>query len=391
MPDLAAGVFALMLILATLSCVTSAPARADEPKVGEFKIPWALPLNADERQQLRTLIAEHPDAATRFAHTAERAKPLLGQPATPLDVIHYEGLVNTDPRRIQTVRSLKQMGDAAWVLRYWQATDDPQAAQTLRTWIAAWADTYSVTGNDVNENKLVPLLVAYIDFREDFESEDRDRIDRWVSAMGQHHARRARESEYLSNRFAKHLRIAAVAGLAVHEPDWLDAAREGVQRFVRGSLRPDGTSFDLEQRDTLTYHGSALKPMIELSILFERLEDHRETAKPLYHWTHENGASVATSVDYVVPFATGEKMRQEWKNSKVELDRQRAEAGLDYFEPGKLYDPRQAAELLDLASYYRPDLVPLVAKLTDRPADTRFPSWLSLNHAAVHAARAAQD
>ncbi|MEM7576811.1 MAG: alginate lyase family protein [Planctomycetota bacterium] len=388
------------LIVAGLALVANASATeaADASKPsdpGEFSIPWVLPLNADERRQLQALVDQDPQAAAIAEHTRRLAEPLLGTPATPLEVIHYEGLVNTDPRRVETVKSLRQMGDAGWVLRHWQATEDPAAADTLRDWIAAWATTYRFTGNDVNENKFVPLLVAYVDLREGFNPEDQQAADTLFRQLGEHHARRARESQYLTNRFAKHLRIAALAGLALDEPGWLDAARDGVSRFVRESLRPDGSSFDLEHRDTLTYHGSALKPMIELSILFDRDtdldpdSDSDSGSQPLYFFEGPGGASIAKSVEFVVPYATGAKTREEWKNSEVELDRQRAEAGLEYFQPGKLYDPKQAAELLELAAYYRPDLVPLVVQLTDAPdKQTTYPTWLILNHTALREARA---
>ncbi|GAB4170434.1 MAG: hypothetical protein Fur0032_09330 [Terrimicrobiaceae bacterium] len=92
---------------------------------------------------------------------AEMAGEHLGQPATPLEEIHYEGLVHTNPRRIATVEKLKQMGAMAWVVRYWQTSEDPRAAETLSEWILAWTSTYRPTGNDVNENKLRPVLVAY--------------------------------------------------------------------------------------------------------------------------------------------------------------------------------------------------------------------------------------
>ncbi|NCB09764.1 MAG: alginate lyase, partial [Bacteroidia bacterium] len=42
-----------------------------------------------------------------------------------------------------------------------------------------------------------------------------------------------------------------------------------------------------------------------------------------------NRSSIEKSVEYVIPFATGDKQRKEWTNSKVALDRERAAAGID--------------------------------------------------------------
>ncbi len=370
-------------------CGLIAPASLAD-HVGEFEIPWVVPLDQAERHALQQLIETDAHAARRFAEIEAVAKPLMHRPATPLEGIAYEGLVNTNPERIEAVRHLKQMGDAAQLLRYHQATDDPDAAATLRSWVHAWATTYRITGNDVNENKLCPLLIAYIDLRDTFNAAERDAIDTWFQELGARHVDAAQHAAPRTNRFTKHLRIATLCGLALDRAEWIDAAREGARRFVDASLKPDGTSLDLEQRDTLTYHASALKPLIELSMLFERHggSDNRRDNAPLFFWEASDGASVARSVDYVVPFATGERTRREWVHSVVDLDRRRAEAGLEHYRRGRWFRPEEATELLDLASYYRPDLTPLVARLAGAPPEAqRFPTWLSLNHAAIRAAR----
>ena len=183
-------------------------------------------------------------------------------------------------------------------------------------------------------------------------------------------------SQHLTNRYTKHVRLAVYCGLALERAEWVALGRQGIERFVAGSLRADGTSLDLERRDTLTYHCSALVPVLELALLLG------DEGRALYAWTAPGAGSIKASVDYVVPYATGEKTRQEWVNSQVELDRKRAEAGLEHYRRGRLFEPAQAADLMEAASAFDPALAPLWTRLAGSPAQ-RYGSWRMLVAAAL--------
>ncbi|MEO0587830.1 MAG: hypothetical protein AAF078_09335, partial [Planctomycetota bacterium] len=145
-----------------------------EPMVGEFDIPDVLPLTEAQVVALRGEVTRDASAAGLAAEVAREAEAILPAEPTPLRVIHYEGLVNTDPRRIATVERLRQMGDVAWLVRHWQASGDPRCVEALTAIVVAWVDTYEIDGNDVNENKLFPMLVAYEALRDGFAPDERD-------------------------------------------------------------------------------------------------------------------------------------------------------------------------------------------------------------------------
>ncbi|MEX2382668.1 MAG: alginate lyase family protein [Opitutales bacterium] len=356
-------------------------AENDDP--GEFSIPDVIPIPMEAVHQLRALVKTDPEAAARAEELKEAVRPLLGQPATPLEVIHYEGLLNNDPRRIASVAKLKQMGHAAMLVRHWQATGDPAAADTLRTWIEAWFGAYELTGNDVNENKFLPLLIAYFYLRPEFSSDTRAAIDAFVGELGDVHARAVEASTHFTNRYTKHVRLTTLAGMILERPEWIAASRAGVMRFVEESLHADGSSNDLQRRDTLTYHNSALRPAIQIAMLAPL-----EEGQALYDWGNSRGGSLRKSVNLVVPYALGQKTREEWKNSTIDLDRRRAEAGIDHYEAGRLYDPQNALRLMELAAYFDPALIKVVHHLTDSSAE-RFATWQGMVNAAVAATRQA--
>jgi hypothetical protein len=368
-------------ILAAAACglivlsVLAAPAEAgDDP--GEFSIPTTLPLEAGQLARLRRLVAEDKEARALAEEIHRRGRPLLDRKPRPLEVIHYEGLVNTDPRRIATVKKLKDMADVARLLNYWQVTADARAAEAMERYILAWSSTYRITGNDVNENKFFPLLNAYLAVRGGMDPPERKQVESWIRRMGQAHRRAVARPKQYTNRYGKSLRILAQAGIILGEKEWIAEARQGVKRFVARSLRADGTSHDLERRDTLTYHGSSLKTPLDLAIMLG------PPGRELYTWQNQAGGSIKKSVDYVVPYALGEKTRREWRRSKVGLDRRRSEAGLEKYRPGRLFEPKDALGLMEKASYFDPDLVDVVVHILDSEA-RRFPTWrVLLNEAA---------
>lgn len=361
--------------LLLLSCLLLAlPGSETDP--GEFSIRPTIPLDATALGRLRRLAAEDAEAGALVRQVAAEAAAAEAVAPAPLAEIRYAGLVNTDPGRIADVASLRSMDAVAALVQGWQATGEERFAAALRRHLAAWSATYRPTGNDVNENKLTPLLVAWQALRSASAADPEGRITAWVEDLGGRHARAVGESKQLTNRYTKHVRLAVYAGLAAGRAEWVRLGRTGLERFVAGSLRADGTSLDLERRDTLTYHCSALVPALELALLLG------DEGRALYAWTAPGAGSLKASVDYVVPYATGERTREEWRNSKVELDRQRAAAGIGHYQAGRLFEPREACNLMEAASAFDPALAPIWAKLAGSPVQ-RFGSWRQLVHAAL--------
>jgi hypothetical protein len=97
------------------------------------------------------------------------------------------------------------------------------------------------------------------------------------------------------------------------------------------------------------------------------------------------GGSACSAIHFVVPYATGERRRKEWVNSTVELDRQRAAAGLEKYGAGREFEPVQAADLMEAASAFDARLVPVWNRLAGVTAK-RFGSWRMLVQAACLAA-----
>ncbi|NJK90666.1 MAG: hypothetical protein HC904_01825 [Blastochloris sp.] len=355
------GVYLLVLALVLLYSAAWA-------KVGDLEIREILPLQAEQRVKLVGLVQEDAEARELFELRKAAVTGLLEKEPRPLKVIHYEGLVNTDPRRLETVQHLQDMDDLAALFEVWQVTGEERLAERCRRYILAWTGSYIPTGNDVNENKLSPVLVAWLGLKEGFSKEDAERIRTWMEEMGGKHAPVVREKQgELTNRYTKSLRLLYLLGEGAGREEWKELAFVGFQRFVTESLRAEGGSADLERRDTLTYHCSGLRPLLSLALLAPKGE-------AWFGWESPQGGSVKKSVEYVIPYAQGTKTRKEWVNSVVELDRKRAAAGLEEYRIGRLFEPVQALPMLEEASRFDQELVELVLKLQGGKV-RRFGSW----------------
>jgi hypothetical protein len=366
--------FVLALALLTLP-QTSRAENASDP--GELTIRDVVSLSPAERARLARLVEESAEAKALLAAKREEVAEFAGSEPQPLKVMVYEGRLNTDPMRIDTVRHLRDMDRAAALFQLWQATGDENAAIRCRAYIQRWATTYVPTGNDVNENKLMPLLVAYEALRPGFDAQAREQIDAWVRRLASLHRPEVRDHRRATgNRYAKRVRLVMTAGLILNEPEWIDEATDGLRALVDRALFPDGTSHDLRERDTLTYHTTTLRPLLDLALLARR------RGVDLYTWEAPGGGSLKKSVDYVRPYATGEKTRTEWVHSTAEIDRQRAAAGIPHYQPGSVYEPRQAIPLLEEAELFDPTLGKIVAKLRAQP-HARFPTWRLVLNAAL--------
>jgi hypothetical protein len=109
----------------------------------------------------------------------------------------------------------------------------------------------------------------------------------------------------------------------------------------------------------------------------------RATGVNYYTYVSPAGTSIKKSVDWLLPYLTGEKTHGEFVNSTVEFDRQRARNGEAAYKAGTLFDPKNGVPTLLLASYFDtdPELMPLARKLSG--TEDRYPGWRAVVNAVM--------
>ena len=88
------------------------------------------------------------------------------------------------------------------------------------------------------------------------------------------------------------------------------------------------------------YHVSALESLLQL------LQSLGPEAAEKSGWESPSGASVKRSVAVVLPIATGEVVRVDWHQTTVQMDRDRAAAGIATIGVGLITDVEQAETIV---------------------------------------------
>jgi hypothetical protein len=335
-----------------------------------------LHLNEAQQQALRHLVEVDAEAAQHFEPIRHEADQALSLEPRPLEVLHYGGLLDNNPLRVDTQKSLDTINSLTPLMWAWIVTQDERYAKHAMAHVLAWTRLYNPTGHPINEHKFEPLWQAYGLFAERFEPEDREVVKRWFDDMTQKQIASVETWPFSieNNWHPKRLKIVAAAGLILDSRKYLDYVEKELVQYLDRSLYGDGTTFDFHERDSLGYHSGGLRPTLHLLTTLGRDD--------LYARENEAGGSVRRSVHFLVPFVLGEKEHQEFLNTTVELDARRAEAGIARFQPGRLYEPRRALSLFEEASLYDPEIGGLIPGILGVQAD-RFATW----HMVVNEAR----
>ncbi|MGB3585812.1 MAG: alginate lyase family protein [Tunicatimonas sp.] len=303
-------------------------------------------LDSAEIDRLRQQIATHGEVQQLYDSVVDLAELYRTAVPRPLSVLYYEGLLENNPDRIDTRKSLADIDKLiSYIYASYGQGGQHYAAQVKR-FVLAWSGTYQPTGNTIDENKFCPLFWSYYLFRDYFSSGEQQQVEAWMRTIARKQMERKRTPN--NNWQAKRMKIAGIVGCVTNDEEMKQFSLNGLKEYINTAYYADSTSRDLAQRDALHYHVGGLKPLLSIFINLKKFDP----AFDLFSYTSPDGASVEKSVAYVVPYATGQKVRQEWVNSKVELDHQRAAAGLEEYQPGILFDPAEAIPLFEWASYY---------------------------------------
>ncbi len=333
-------------------------------------LPRGIP-DAGVARKLRELVETGPEARELWKQLESRAESYLSEEPRPIERINYEGMLNNHPDRVATVSHLYDMMRVEIWLSAWLITGDSRYEEAMGKYLLAWAETYKPTGNPINENKLDPLLTAAVVLIDRLDRSEREIVFNWLRALGEAeiHTVETMPWSVENNWHPKRLKIVALAAEALDHDEWRQWVVEETRIYIARALRPDGSSRDFEQRDALSYHIGGVRPLLRLISLLPPA--YREE---LYSGEAGDGSSVARSVAFVIPYALGEEEHGEFLRTQVDLDRRRAEAGLEQYQPGRPFDPKRAVAMFQLAGAFEEKYRPLVGRIAEEPG-VQFYDW----------------
>jgi hypothetical protein len=333
--------------------------------------------NDREIGQLKKLVNDDPQAGKLYRNIKKLADQALSDTPNPVDTVVSEGHLATDPRKIVTTQSLKDIEKIYDLAIAYRIEDDKAYRDKALAFITAWAMVNQPMGNPINDTKFEALFFAYDLVKKEATADQKKTITGWLQRMADAEIATAQpktKKTTFNNWNSHRLKVIGAIAYVLDDARYKAYIDEQLPIQIERNLLPDGTGIDLLERDAFHYHIYTLEPLISLATVLKRA-----TGKDFYVYTSPSGASIKNSVDYLIPFVSGEKTHPEFVNSQVPFDKKRAanhEAG---YETGALFHPASGYGVLIQASYFDPSCLDVVKKRSGN-ANT-YPSWQAVLNA----------
>jgi Alginate lyase len=332
-------------------------------------------LQPDEILQLRALVATNAAAAKQFSVILRSADAALGDKPDAIEKVTTEGRLDTDPAKIRTLAAVADMGKIESLAWAWAVTGDTNYSAKAHEFILAWAKVNRPDGDAINEMRFGPLIASYDLLRGTFSETDRRLVDDWLRDKATVLWKSSRGMT--DNWFSHRLNVAGQIGWTIDDPALVAEVVKGFHAQINRNLKPDGATADFYLRDALHYHLYDIQPLVELSRVAERNGEH------FFNYAATNGATLQRAVEFVVPFAEGEKTHIEFAQSKVAFDRQRAQNGQREFQPHN-WRASEAIPLFSEVAWFRPEYGVIAAKLSGPPGENFFNWQVVVNAVSRH-------
>jgi hypothetical protein len=335
-------------------------------------------LNKKEISNLKQIVIKDSSAKKFYSSIKRTADNALTQTPNPIDTVVSEGHLATDPKKIRTVQSLKDIDKIYSLVIAYVIDGNKGYLQKAGEYISEWAMVNQPQGNPINDTKFEDLLFAYDLVKNELSKDQKNAINSWLEKMANAEIKTAlpktKKTSY-NNWNSHRLKTIGLIAYLLNNDTYKAYINVELPAQVEKNLLPDGSGIDFHERDALHYHVYTLEPLISLSTVLKRA-----TGKDFYHYTSPSGASIKKSIDFLIPFVTGEKTHGEYVNSTVAFDKKRADNKEPGFQIGAPFKQTAGLGVLVQASYFEPSCMEVVKKVMNTSAT--YPTWEAVINAA---------
>lgn len=292
------------------------------------------------------------DPHAHYTVTPEAKEALNGSPH-PLVHLHLEHTLKGNPDAAATKESLKDMKKMLALAEAYKATGSDVYASKAKEYILSWARTNKSEGSSINDGFLQPLIQSYAllkdspAFKNDLQA-DHDLRGYFKSIVDAQLSAQDKANFLVNNHYAHRVEILADIGFATGDKTLIDKSIKMFKVHIDHNMNHDGSTFDFHQRDALHYQQEDLVPLLRMAEVAQR-----NGYEDLFNYTNKVGGSLRNSVEFELPYITGEKHHKEFVNTTVQHDRDRAAAGDPEYAP-HWWQPKKAKEVLILAELLDP-------------------------------------
>lgn len=336
--------------------------------------------NKSEIKQLKLLIKKDAEVNQYYQSFLTTANKALEEAPNPIDTIRSEGLLKGNPRKTATQKALEDMPKMYALSLMYKISGDKKYLTKATTYLKAWASYTKSNGDPIDETNLDRAIEAYDMIKGDMSSADAQLVREWFRQAGNMEITAIyndpKRMTAINNWNSHRLKVIGQIAWTINDEKLKNYTIEGLKKQLVQNLLPSGSSIDFEERDALHYHVYDLEPLLKLCIVLQRA-----TKTDYYSFQSSANTSIKKSVEWLIPYLTGEKTHGEYTNSKVEFDRKRAENKEPGFQIGKLFEPKAGVDVLVLASYFNQPYLETARKVLDTQA--QYPIWYAVVNAVM--------
>jgi hypothetical protein len=255
------------------------------------------------------------------------ADAALKRSPDPLPVVHVEGTLPTLPAYKRALQARKDWGAIAVLTAAYTMDREERYLNGYADYLAAWLDVYSISGNPIDETALDDWLLAYRSAGAPLPAALAQRMRQFACdlAMRYTQAQPAFRKTSTNNWQSHRVKLAVMGAHVCGKAALISAAEAAFAKQIQDNLLASGESIDFAERDAIHYVIYSVEPLLEAA-LFARLQ-----GRPLFATTGPNGQSISRTLEWLAPYARGEKTHEEFVHSHVPFDAARAAAGVAGF------------------------------------------------------------
>lgn len=285
--------------------------------------------------------------------------------------LHTEGTLPHEGIYDQSVEAEKDLDLMRNAALAWRATTDDRFLKLVDRLLYAWVTTYQPSFNPIDETHFEGLILAYDMTASALPVKTRNATMAFLTKFANGYIAqidaqpRPLAGTFRNNWQSHRIKLIAMAAFTLDNRKMIAAAQRLFVEHIGDNIEPDGSTVDFTERDALHYVAYDLQPLVTAALAARR---HNR------NWLPERapgGATLAAALNWLTPYALGQKTHEEFVHSTVAFDARRREAGLPGYS-GE-WDPKNAAELFHLAARLDGRYAPIALKLAPTP-----PAWLAV-------------
>ena len=307
------------------------------------------------------------EAARRILQAAEE---FVNETPHPMARIHTEGTLPHQGIRDESIAAERDWAAMLALGLAYRLSGDKKFLAAEDRYLSAWTAIYHPSLNPIDETNMDQLMLAFDLTRSDLSPKTETQAAAlWQSMAVGYIEWMEHNGERDPRNWSSHrVKLAVMAAYETGDPKLEARAAQVFREQVKRNIRSDGSVEDFYERDALHYVVYDLDPL-QMAALAAK--GHGEG------WFHEGagGKNIAHAVDWLVPYAIGDKKHDEFVHSHVGFDAARDKAGEKGYS-GE-WDPAAGVQTLTLAALLDPHYTPFAQQSITHSGHGPHP-WLLL-------------